>query len=94
MVTATYSNGHTDEYKGRRAVGAGWSIFNKETGACVAGGHSLTLTLAAKNGNARMQVHQIPTGYMVKWYDKEDLVRFKVENAEFKSCHLLEVVAC
>lgn len=47
-ITAVFSNGHTDTYKGSRAVTAAWMITEKETGRIVASGHSLDREKAAK----------------------------------------------
>lgn len=41
MKTATFSNGHRDQYKGKREVTAAWAIIDKQTGAVLMSGHSL-----------------------------------------------------
>ncbi len=54
-ITATFSNGHTDTYKGKRAVTAAWMIVRKSDGKVVMSGHSLTRELAEKTsaGNVK-----------------------------------------
>lgn len=92
-IAATFSNGFTDEYKGKRDVQSAWAIFNIETGKCHASGHSLNAELATKNGNTNMRLHQVPTGnYAAKYFTKEDITRIKGENTQFKAEHKLEIV--
>jgi hypothetical protein len=92
-VIATFSNGFTDEYKGKRDVQSAWAIFNIETGRCHASGHSLTAELATKNGNTNMRLHQMPSAkHAAKYYTKEDITRIKAENTQFKAEHKLEIV--
>lgn len=55
MITATFSNGFTDTYKGQRNVKAAWAVFNKETGAVIHSGHSLDAAKAAKTAASRLQ---------------------------------------
>lgn len=47
-ITATFSNGYTDTYNGKRAVTAAWMIVRKSDGKVVMSGHSLTRELAEK----------------------------------------------
>ena len=47
-LTATFSTGFTDTYKGKRDVKAAWAIINRETGAVINSGHSLDAAKAAK----------------------------------------------
>jgi hypothetical protein len=54
-MTATFSNGFTDTYKGDRDVKAAWAIFNKETGSVIKSGHSLDITKAAKTCEGNLQ---------------------------------------
>ena len=48
---AKFSNGFTDEYKGKRAVTAAWMITDKD-GEVVASGHSLDKNRAEKTSRA------------------------------------------
>lgn len=54
-TTATFSNGHTDTYKGTRPVTAAWAIIRNSDGATLASGHSLDADKARKTaeGNFR-----------------------------------------
>jgi hypothetical protein len=47
-ITATFSNGFSDTYKGDRAVTAAWAIIRKSDGFTLASGHSLDAAKAAK----------------------------------------------
>jgi len=48
MLTATFSNGTTDVYKGSRKVTAAWAIIHKATGQTLNSGHSLDAEKARK----------------------------------------------
>ena len=48
MKTATFSNGFTDNYKGKRDVKAAWMITCRETGKVLKSGHSLDRVRAQK----------------------------------------------
>ena len=48
MITATFSNGFTDTYKGTRPVKAAWMVTNTATGKVLASGHSLDIIKARK----------------------------------------------
>lgn len=52
--TATFSNGHRDEYKGDRAVRAAWAIIDRETGKIIASGHSLDRVRAQKTAEGNI----------------------------------------
>lgn len=54
-ITATFSNGHTDTYKGAREVKAAWAIIRKSDGVVLKSGHSLDRVKAAKTAEGRMQ---------------------------------------
>lgn len=45
---ATFSNGFTDTYKGKRDVTVGWAIFLKDTGEVLSSGHSMNAESAEK----------------------------------------------
>lgn len=47
-ITAKFSNGHTDVYKGTREVKAAWMITNATTGEVYMSGHSLDRAKAQK----------------------------------------------
>ena len=47
-IVATFSNGFTDEYKGKRAVKAAWMITEKATGKVLNSGHSQDFATARK----------------------------------------------
>ena len=47
-ITATFSNGFTDTYKGYRNVRAAWMITDRETGEVICSGHSLDADRAHK----------------------------------------------
>lgn len=53
-ITATFSNGHVDVYKGKRPVKAAWMITRKSDGKVLNSGHSLDVDKARKTaeGNA------------------------------------------
>lgn len=52
--TATFSNGHTDTYKGKRDVRAAWMITRNDTGEVVMSGHSVDRKRA--EGTARNNI--------------------------------------
>ena len=54
-ITATFSTGFTDTYKGKRDVKAAWAIINRETGAVINSGHSLDADRAAKTAEGNLQ---------------------------------------
>lgn len=53
-IVAKFSNGHTDTYKGTRAVKAAWMICDKATGEVVASGHSKDRSAAAKTARGNV----------------------------------------
>jgi len=50
-IKATFSNGFTDQYKGKRAVKAAWMVTSRATGEVLASGHSLTRENAEKTAD-------------------------------------------
>lgn len=54
MITATFSNGFTDTYKGHRDVKAAWMITRVEDGEVLASGHSLDRIKADKAANGAL----------------------------------------
>lgn len=53
-ITATFSNGFTDTYKGKRNVKAAWAIIRKSDGKVIASGHSLNRENAAKTSASNL----------------------------------------
>lgn len=65
-LTAIFSNGHRDPYKGTRPVKAGWMITRKEDGKVLASGHSLDRVKAHKTAAGNVShVVTIPGRYPV-----------------------------
>jgi hypothetical protein len=54
-TTATFSNGHTDTYKGKRDVKGAWMIVETATGKVIGSGHSLTVEQARKTGEGNIK---------------------------------------
>lgn len=54
MITATFSNGYTDTYKGSRDVKAAWMVTEKATGKVIASGHSLSKEIANKTAKSHI----------------------------------------
>lgn len=54
-ITATFSNGHTDTYKGKRDVKAAWAIIDRATGETHQSGHSLDRAKADKTANGNLR---------------------------------------
>lgn len=48
--TATFSNGYTDTYKGKRDVRGAWMVFERSTGIVLRSGHSNDVVTAQKTG--------------------------------------------
>lgn len=55
MITATFSNGYTDTYKGERDVRAAWAIIRKADGVVLKSGHSLDAGKALKTAEGNLQ---------------------------------------
>lgn len=56
MITATFSTGHTDTYKGTRPVKAAWAIIID--GKVADSGHSLDRAKAAKTADGHRRNHR------------------------------------
>ena len=54
-ITATFSNGFTDTYKGSRNVKAAWAILRNADGVVIKSGHSLDRQKAAKTAEGSLQ---------------------------------------
>lgn len=54
-ITATFSNGSTDTYKGKRAVKAAWAIIRKSDGKLLSSGHSLDRAKASKTAEGNLR---------------------------------------
>lgn len=63
-ITATFSNGYTDAYKGTRSVTAAWMITRRSDGKILASGHSLDRPRAQKTaeGNIRDLIPHLTDG--------------------------------
>lgn len=55
MITAKFSNGFEDTYKGHRDVKAAWMITRAEDGKVLASGHSLDRVKADKTAGGTLQ---------------------------------------
>lgn len=53
-ITATFSNGFADTYKGDRAVKAAWAIIDRATGKVLNSGHSLDRAKAQKTAEGNV----------------------------------------
>jgi hypothetical protein len=53
-ITATFSNGFTDTYKGDRSVKAAWAIIDRATGKVINSGHSLDRIKAQKTAEGNV----------------------------------------
>lgn len=70
-ITATFSNGHVDVYKGKRAVRAAWMITAKADGRVLASGHSIDRRAAEKTAaGAVVEHHDAGPGLSPIWYPR------------------------
>lgn len=69
-VTAIFSNGYEDTYKGTRPVKAAWMITEKATGEVLASGHSLDVEKARKTAEGN-----------VAYCISSDLPRYTIPNS-------------
>ena len=53
-ITAKFSNGFEDTYKGHRNVKAAWVVCQKSDGKVIASGHSMDRVKAAKTARSNM----------------------------------------
>jgi hypothetical protein len=60
-ITATFSNGYTDTYKGDRAVKAAWAIIDRATGKTLNSGHSLNRATAQKTAEGNLRHTSVPS---------------------------------
>lgn len=85
-ITAVFSNGHTDTYKGSREVKAAWMITEKETGKVYKSGHSLDRAKAEKTAAGN-----IPTPHWGVFSKRNNTVPFlrsmqkRAKDAGFKT---------
>lgn len=56
-ITATFSNGYTDTYKGKREVTAAWAIIRKADGKVMMSGHSMDTAKALKTGTGNIRTY-------------------------------------
>lgn len=59
MLTATFSTGFKDAYKGSRDVKAAWAIIHTETGKVLKSGHSLDAVKARKTAEGNLQYVEV-----------------------------------
>lgn len=59
-ITATFSNGFIDTYKGDRAVKAAWAIIDRATGKVLSSGHSLDRAKAQKTAEGNLRNTKVP----------------------------------
>jgi uncharacterized protein YjbK len=93
LKTATFKNGYSDTYKGKRDVKAGWIILDKD-GMVRMSGHSLTLEAASKTANSQI-IHFLPHWH-IKLKAKETKIseyKLRRENAAARAEYKVEVVA-
>jgi len=98
MITATYTNGFQDTYKGKRDVKAAWAIFDLNTDKVIASGHSLTTKAATSNANSSKHLPH----FDIKWvkevgikrgyHTKEELAQYIKENQDAKSNRRIEII--
>lgn len=92
-ITATFSNGFVDVYKGKRSVKAAWMITRKSDGKVLNSGHSLDAAKALKTaegyvaycgthvldeGHPLYQAHWIPRWHR---YTFAEATRMRAHNA-------------
>ena len=108
-ITAVFSNGHTDTYKGSRDVKADWMVTEVATGKVYASGHSLDMEKASKTARGNIPtVANLPAGarsmmnsvHMHQYAKKrgysspqEMAADYKIKNAEHAKNYKIEVVA-
>ena len=98
MITATFSNGYIDTYKGSRNVTAAWALINKQSGVVVASGHSLTTSAADSTGRSTKHLPNADMQWSKTWgikegfYTKNDIKRMEQENRDFRLAHKIEIV--
>ena len=68
-IIAKFSNGFTDEYKGRRAVKAAWAIIRKSDGKVLASGHSLDVGKARKTAESNYSLVARSAGVTAVHFD-------------------------
>ena len=68
-ITAKFSNGFEDTYKGARAVKAAWAIIRKSDGEVLASGHSLDAERAAKTASGNMMYFAQEVGVTLPHFD-------------------------
>jgi hypothetical protein len=55
MITAAFSNGATDTYKGKRDVKAAWAVIRLSDNTVIASGHSLDAAKAEATASTHLQ---------------------------------------
>lgn len=70
MITATFSNGFTDTYKGKRPVKAAWAIILTATGQTLASGHSINAATATKTAEGHFRDVSRAAGRTISSFDR------------------------
>ena len=92
-LIATYSNGTTDEYKGKRLVTAGWAIIKTETNEIIKSGHSMTRKLAESCAKGNMPKPYGELGFMKKIgsISPAEARALTKKQAEFRNGYTIEI---
>ena len=99
-LTAKFSNGFTDTYKGRRDVKAAWMITRKSDGKVLGSGHSLDVFKAEKTarGNARYVAEDVLSEddehrYILGWTGRHNTYFENKKIREFNAARMAKVFA-
>lgn len=93
-IVANFSNGHTDEYKGKRPVTAAWMVVLPD--GKLMSGHSNNLPTAQKTATAKaaemfrttqesLNFHYQALQAASKWAHAQPMIRAKLQKLGFKS---------
>lgn len=88
VKVARFSNGHSDEYKGKRDVKAGWMITDS-AGKVLASGHSLDREKAQRTAESHDCTRK---HYLFNRFSAREAQRRRTENAEYRATLKIEVV--
>ena len=82
MKTATFSNGHTAKYNGKRSVAAAWMMIETSTGNLVGTGFSVDKQAAQANAEQKAygNVNPFPVGF-----DKQEKAAYVEQYGRGKS---------
>jgi hypothetical protein len=95
MITATFSNGFTDTYKGQRPVRAAWAIIRTSDNVTINSGHSLDRVKAAKTAEGHL--HETArdlglTGHPLRYFEGRS-IRDTAAKRRAKAAHNAERLA-